>query len=374
MKNFVEQAKLLRDDPRRGLLDEDRKTFERVFRRLAELRVAQARMTIDIENIEHLFSLLDMDLEFGPKIAGPPGPSLRQDLIFLILRTLEKTIQTGNLPRGGYAFPMWMNGNSVSTGVAANYVEVFSALASRRWMTGKLGIPPDGKCQDTIITLNYDCLLDDCLAKIGVLPEYGLQNRQLPPEYSQCHCELSVLKLHGSANWFKCNSGNCSGIVIAGGSPAKRLEYFYGQHCPHCRQGTVEPVIVPPTWAKGGQSDVLRPVWARALAALREAGRIFIIGYSMPSTDQFFRYMLALALASNEMLDKVIVVNTSADAQKTFEELFRSEFGLRKLKRVDLPIAEYAVRGGNDSLGFELGQFQEGLDKSAVEGSGFRCQ
>lgn len=42
MKNFVEQAKLLRDDPRRGLPNEDQKTFERVFKRLGELRVAQA--------------------------------------------------------------------------------------------------------------------------------------------------------------------------------------------------------------------------------------------------------------------------------------------------------------------------------------------
>ncbi len=78
MNNFVEQAKLLRDDPRLGLSDEDKKTFERVFKRLAELRVAQARMTIDIENIEHLFSLLDMDMEFGGN-AATPAPSLRQD-------------------------------------------------------------------------------------------------------------------------------------------------------------------------------------------------------------------------------------------------------------------------------------------------------
>jgi hypothetical protein len=70
-----------------------------------------------------------------------------------------------------------MDSKRISIGVVANYVEVFSALASRRWITGKLGIPADGKCRDTIITLNYDCLLDDCLAKIGVLPKYGLQDR-----------------------------------------------------------------------------------------------------------------------------------------------------------------------------------------------------
>ena len=87
MKDFVERAKLLRDDPRLGLPAEDQKTFDRVFKRLAELRNAQAKMTIDNENMEHLFSLLDMDIEFGGKNAD----TLRQDLIFLILRTLEKT-------------------------------------------------------------------------------------------------------------------------------------------------------------------------------------------------------------------------------------------------------------------------------------------
>jgi threonine dehydrogenase-like Zn-dependent dehydrogenase len=91
---------------------------------------------------------------------------------------------------------------------------------------------------------------------------------------------------------------------------------------------------VPPTWAKGGQSEILRPVWSKALEALRKAGRIFIIGYSMPATDQFFRYMLALALAANEKLDRIIVVNTSPDAQKTFQDLFHSQFGVRKVRLV----------------------------------------
>lgn len=371
MKTFVEHAKLLRDDPRRSLSNEDQKTFERVFKRLGELRVAQAKMTIDIENIEHLFSLLDMDIEFGGKSAG----TLRQDLIFLILRTLEKTIRTDNLAIGGYGFPMWRDGQSFLKGIKANYVEVFSALASRRWVSGKLGMPQDCKCQDTIITFNYDCLLDDCLTKIKVRPEYGLQDPQIPIEFKQCPCEIRVLKLHGSANWFKCNSDRCEGrIVIDGRTPAKRLEYFYGQHCPSCGHNTVEPVIVPPTWAKGGQSEVLRPVWSKALDAMREAGRIFIIGYSLPSTDQFFRYMLALALAANETLDRVIIVNTSAEAQEVFQDLFHSQFATRKLKRVDLQIGEYALSSANDSLGFELGQIEEGLDQTLIEATGIRVQ
>jgi len=298
-------------------------------------------------------------------------------LIFLILRTLEKTIQTENLPRGGWGLPILMGDGKqkISRGIEANYVKVFSALASRRWISGEFGIPQSGKCQDTIITLNYDCLLDDCLTEIGVRPDYGLQDADQSTKAKDCRYEMPVLKLHGSANWFECNSKKCERrIALAGGTPTERLEYFYGQQCPRCGQNTVAPVIVPPTWAKGGQSEVLRPVWSKALEALREAGRIFIVGYSMPSTDQFFRYMLALALATNEMLDKVVVVNTSRDAQKTFQDLFHSQFEVRKLKPVELPIAEYAVRGGNDGFGFELGQFQAGLDQSMIEDSGFRLQ
>jgi len=328
-------------------------------------------MTIDLENIEHLFSLLDMDIDFGGKTAG----TLRQDLIFLILRTLERTIQTENLSRGPWGIAAKGIGDDKlvhGRAIFATYVELFSALASRRWIGGTFGIPNDGKCQDTIITMNYDCLLDDCLTKIGVQPAYGLKEPELPQEFRCCGYEMSFLKLHGSANWFKCISGRCAEkIMIAGGTPTKRLEYFYAPHCPHCGQNAVEPVIVPPTWAKGGQSEVLRPVWSEALKALREAGRIFIIGYSMPPTDEFFRYMLALALATNEGLDKVVVVNNSPDAQKTFESLFHSQFGMRKLRKEETKIGEYTT---NRELAIELGQHQVGFDQPLIEDSGFRVQ
>lgn len=221
--------------------------------------------------------------------------------------------------------------------------------------------------------MNYDCLVDDCLTSMRVQPSYALEGVELPAELRRCSYEIGLLKLHGSANWFKCNSGHCNGkIMIAGGTPAKRLEYFYGQRCPHCGQNEVEPVIVPPTWAKGGQSELLGPVWAEALRALREAGRIFIIGYSMPSTDEFFRYMLALALAANEGIDKVVVVNPSSDARETFEKLFHSQFGARKLKQVPSKIEAYVREG--DGLGRELGQYEVGFEQSLIEDSGFRTQ
>jgi len=217
--------------------------------------------------------------------------------------------------------------------------------------------------------MNYDCMVDDCLVRMGIQPAYGLVEAQLPTEFNLCKYKIAMLKLHGSANWFKCNSEQCAEkIVIAGGTPSKRLEYFYGQHCPFCRQSTIQPVIVPPTWAKGGQSEILGPVWTEALRTLREAGRIFIIGYSMPSTDEFFRYMLALSLATNELLDKVVVVNPSREAQNIFQKLFQSQFGIRKLKAIESEIQTYVT---NNDLASELGQYEHGFDLEMAQSSGF---
>jgi NAD-dependent SIR2 family protein deacetylase len=248
--------------------------------------------------------------------------------------------------------------------VRANFVELFSALASRCWIGGPFGIPEDGHCQDAIITMNYDCLVDDCLVRLGIQPDYGLEHSELPPQWTQHSRKMPILKLHGSANWFRCISEHCKGRTwVNPDTPSKRLEYFYGAACSQCHR-QIEPIIVPPTWAKGGQSEVLRPVWARALQALREAGRIFVIGYSMPSTDEFFRYMLALALTTNEHLDKVIIVNPSNEAQATFAKLFQSQFSSRKLIPVQSRVHEYI-----HPLGNELEQYQYGFEADLIGAS-----
>lgn len=366
MRNFLDKARELRDDPRSNLSEEDRKTFGNVFQRLNELRVAQARMDVDLENIEHLFSLLDMDIEFG----GITKSTLRQELIFLILRTLEKTIRPETLNAGWAALKMSEQGGPPirQRSIWTNYVQLFCGLCSRRWIKGPFGVSKDSTCPDTIITMNYDCLVDDSLVRLGVQPAYAIKGSESPQEFKQLEHKVRLLKLHGSANWFICNSDICRDkVVVVGGTPGQRLEYFYGQHCPNCGQNAVQPLIVPPTWAKGGQSEILRSVWSEALRALREAGRIFIMGYSLPSSDEFFRYMLALALATNESVEKVIVVNRSDEARGTFEKLFHQQFRERRLIW-----KQATVEGYGHELGNELGQYAHGLDPDMISASGIQ--
>jgi hypothetical protein len=89
----------------------------------------------------------------------------------------------------------------------------------------------------------------------------------------------------------------------------------------------------------------------------------------MPSTDEFFRYLLSLALATNEQLDKVIVVNPSREAQDTFAKLLQSQFSARKLVPAPLTIDAY-----KHDLGNELGQYKHGFDEGMVQSSGITVQ
>ena len=92
------------------------------------------------------------------------------------------------------------------------------------------------------------------------------------------------------------------------------------------------PYIIPPTWNKGIEGGFVHPVWERALQELMTAGRLFIVGYSFPETDQFFEYMLGLALSTNKALTEIYVVNSSEKVQEKFKEFFNPHFHSRTVR------------------------------------------
>jgi len=85
---------------------------------------------------------------------------------------------------------------------------------------------------------------------------------------------------------------------------------------------------VPPSWDKSEYSKIMQPVRKRAVDALKTATRICAIGYSMPETDAFFKFLLTLGLAENDRLYKLIVVDrlqsaTVPSGQITIETRWR---------------------------------------------------
>lgn len=129
------------------------------------------------------------------------------------------------------------------------------------------------------------------------------------------------MKLHGSLNWARCQCGTIvpwqlqeylekhpeqnplgwptdnkpSTICLELGS---RIAEF--AHCD--KPVSPEPMIVPPVWNKTHYHHTLAAVWRHAAQHLSEAQNIFVIGYSLPESDQFFRYLYALGTVGSARL------------------------------------------------------------------------
>jgi hypothetical protein len=59
-----------------------------------------------------------------------------------------------------------------------------------------------------------------------------------------------------------------------------------------------QPLIVPPVLSKGSpfREPILRLVWGHAYRALRAAGKVVFVGYSLPQTDLATVFLLRQSL------------------------------------------------------------------------------
>ncbi|MGC4074148.1 MAG: hypothetical protein QM760_16875 [Nibricoccus sp.] len=92
---------------------------------------------------------------------------------------------------------------------------------------------------------------------------------------------MPLLKLHGSVNW---------GYLTGAKRGDAKLSIFSSYT--ELLSAGGRPSIIPPTWNKNIES-LISSAWSQAIQQLSTATRIIIVGFSMPETDQHFRYLLA---------------------------------------------------------------------------------
>ena len=153
------------------------------------------------------------------------------------------------------------------------------------------------KNQATVITLNYDTLVENAVEKAqipsGVPNEGDLTTNDIYPGYlanlltrtrsifsrGKKINTFSYLKLHGSLNWYYSGRTDFYGETI-----------FYSRVLPpplpelhHDK----EMLIIPPVYEKTGyfNNESIRRLWRDAGEALAMAERMFVIGYSLPVSD-----------------------------------------------------------------------------------------
>lgn len=327
--------------------DSEVSAVERVLNFRSEAASAVERVSLDLEDIEELFSLAS---------AAGSG-TLARDVPLAIAATLDYALHNQqdapmhiiNLLRGSDVPKSWKDWEDPGR------MSRFSIPLYEAYMLVVAGYPVDRNPdrRDTIISFNYDLLIDDALRNLEIPFSYGLSTDDanfLTAEV--CRPEpvaedtIRVLKLHGSVNW-------------AGPSKGSEKLCIYDSY-DEVRKKDQSPFLAPPTWRKilGGQLSV---VWDKAVESLRTATRLFVIGYSIPPTDQHFKYLLAAGLQSNISLRDVVFVNLGLIRSE--EEELRNR--LFTILRPELEPKTVKLRGA-DARQFLLGDGKDLMNRGVA--------
>jgi hypothetical protein len=303
MNEFLDVAESLRDDPD---VKADGPHFDLVFKSLSELAFVNAKAVVDVKNLEAVYGAFEMAAMCGrlgdltQAELGGLGHAMRR----VILRTLELRMVLPVRDHNAWAPPPY-----------GRFLTLIEKMKEMKHLSPV-----------SVITLNYDLALD-----------YALYRRHADIDY--CLAEtptggMEVMKLHGSMNWTRCSEGKCRQIVpwhlteylknygwsevLMRPDPPKYVTIGVGRRLgelSHCSQATeTDPVIVPPTWNKA-QYQSLVSVWRRAAKNLSEAENIFVIGYSLPRSDEFFRYLYAIGTYARTLPKRFWVINPSNETE-----------------------------------------------------------
>jgi len=289
-----------------GETGDKQKDFERVFSAIGSLQKVHSKSQLDLSNIESVFNAFEMANILGkmPDINPEDIPQVIESLKELIVKTLERTVK--------FAVP------EMQIEAPSPYKE-FAELV---YFLGQTSKPAYSV---SIMTFNYDVSVDVAFYRYGLGINYGIDSN------NSSKTEIPLLKLHGSMNWgFDENKEviipvPISSIIDNYGIPnlggrryctvdvARKMKMYFINKAD--LKISPVPVIVPPTWNKVDHFKGLASIWAKAAAELGEAEYIFIIGYSMPETDAFFRYLYALGSVGDNPLKQITVYNPDDTGQ-----------------------------------------------------------
>lgn len=148
---------------------------------------------------------------------------------------------------------------------------------------------------DTVISLNYDTVLDSALVRRGWSPKtgYRLDGDSRKVKWKSRHKDsddylsgVSLLKLHGSINWFVRGSYSSLAKVFES-KPVRVTAPRRNDLAKHIRQ------IVPPVYGKIFEHSHWRNLWGKAFRALCSAEVFIVIGCSLIDTDFHLRALLS---------------------------------------------------------------------------------
>jgi len=350
LRDFLLSAKLLREGKKYLKYKE---AFDNIFKWIDSLRGASYYVELDLDNLEHIFSLAEMLKQLGFE----KGEEYFSDLRYVVMETLDRCqIQ-------------WTGKRLNPDDLYYQFVKLLNEINDQRQKIAGTHLTFE---KDTIITLNYDVMLDYAMNFHSTGFEYCLTSEPPPDNH------FRILKLHGSTNWASCRECDNQLQIIPANPipPGHELSPSLEDHakpiffemvtnvlpntpCKKCgKEGTLEPVVIPPTWSKAVVGTPLTKVWETAVNETEKAFQIIVIGYSMPPTDTFFQYLLTLGLSLNANLHRVVVINkdSSDEFKQRYEKVFsRSLRDRGHLKFLGMTFEEFVKQIYMRNIGSQTG-------------------
>jgi len=270
------------------------KSFGRIFAAIERLHSAKSHYALNLLNIEEILSMLEMMRAVGAPLEARAEPlgigvELFKDYIRSTIEEctpksftpgFQEQVKTGGYPTdaaeqlfGEKSDPVNAYGNFVA-GLAGVGVLVQKRPGRPGTIIERLHRSPEGvEHEYSIVTLNYDLLIERLADHID---KFDPANAEQPTTRSI----LRIAKLHGS---------------VEEGQP-----------------------IVPPTWRKG-EFALVEAEWSKAYKWLTRATQIRVIGYSLPRTDVYMRYLLGAAAVGAQRLKRIDVITNDPKLRSHYE-------------------------------------------------------
>ncbi|MBI4557351.1 MAG: hypothetical protein HY706_07200 [Candidatus Hydrogenedentes bacterium] len=262
-------------------------------------------------NIEHVYSVLDSEISSNsvPTDGRKTLVQLRRYLRYTIVRIFEIAEFNGR--------------NSLPLAILRGRREsatIYAAFAATL------------RPQDTVISFNYDLLVDRGLVSVGLRPDYVLSAdpiHHVNGPWCSDRPARRLLKVHGSANWMICGRDECEGMHVHTDVFNNTSAHVNDDHCHVCHRDNslLDYLIVPPTTAKRPSDERLQKIMISAIESLRTATQVFIIGFSCPMTDEgdaTFGRLVREGMHNNSHSPHVIVVNPDYGHAKRVQERVRT--------------------------------------------------
>lgn len=185
-----------------------------------------------------------------------------------------------------------------------------------------------------LLNFNYDLIIEDVLKHMArsrpeqIALKYGLQFERYEPDGSidnpqQELLYLTMLKLHGSFNWFRAKGST--------GNDIRNIHLVHQEDSAFSIHANDIPTYIPMTNVKAQflTGTLYNTLWAKAIDYLNNCDEIVFIGYGFPKTDQ---NNLSLFLDYKHKISTINVIHP--EGSRRIERLYQA-FGREVVKNMD---------------------------------------